>query len=51
MEVIESEKADRTESNLRWGLRLLAGGVIVAIGTDLWKLFQEAIEVLLARFL
>lgn len=50
MEVFESDKADRAISNRRWGLQLLVGGVIVAIGNDLWELFRKAVEEVIARF-
>lgn len=48
MEAFESDKADRAISNRRWGLQLLVGGVIVAIGNDLWELFRRAVEVAMA---
>lgn len=51
MEAIESRKEDQRMGTGKWGLRLLIGGVIVAIGNDLWELLRKAIEIVAATFL
>lgn len=49
MEIIESQNENQATSNRRWVLRILVGGAVAAVGSDLWELLRTAIESMAIR--